>query len=583
MCDQQQFFASADASVFGFTDTGYKVTATASATASATTSHEDAFNLAKEVALSCANSQLQADINIIQQTLSIVENEGLGPTGPQGPQGSQGSTGPTGQQGSTGPTGQQGPQGPTGQQGPQGPTGPTINEQNQSLFEFSNTLDQLNSFQLTKPSASTSPYYYNIQSNVSQGSYSNLTNGSTGPNNLVTTIIVGNSNYYSYKLYLGGSFSTVSDVSVNYVASYQSIGGFTFYSSLDNGLNDFVASLANDSSNNILYAGGFFNGVSGVDFNDGSFNCLAKWDPQSFSWSALGGGVSNPNFFPLVTVIALNSNNLYAGGNFTNAGGVLVNSIAKWDGTNWSALGSGVSLNNGDNPVVYSIAFDTDNNLYIGGLFDNAGGVPVNNVAKWDGQSWSALGSGVILNNGNNPNVSSLAFDSSKNLYVGGEFNNAGGVSVNNIAKWDGNSWSALGSGVNNKIYDNVNVNDLVFDTSNNRLYAGGQFNNAGGISVNNIAQWDGNSWSAMGSGITGGNYASVNALAIYDNNLYIGGRFDNAGGVTVSNIAKVELNFNNYVKNVDGTNLYLTYSGKGSLTNLLYYDETTNLYSQVN
>ena len=36
MCDQQQFIAYATASVFGFTNTGDKVTASASASASAT-------------------------------------------------------------------------------------------------------------------------------------------------------------------------------------------------------------------------------------------------------------------------------------------------------------------------------------------------------------------------------------------------------------------------------------------------------------------------------------------------------------------------------------------------------------------
>ncbi len=34
-------------------------------------------------------------------------------------------------------------------------------------------------------------------------------------------------------------------------------------------------------------------------------------------------------------------------------------------------------------------------------------------------------------------------------LYAGGEFTAAGGVSANRIAKWDGESWSALGTGMN--------------------------------------------------------------------------------------------------------------------------------------
>jgi hypothetical protein len=37
-------------------------------------------------------------------------------------------------------------------------------------------------------------------------------------------------------------------------------------------------------------------------------------------------------------------------------------------------------------------------------------------------------------------------------LYAGGEFTTAGGSSTNNIAKWDGASWSALGSGMNHVV-----------------------------------------------------------------------------------------------------------------------------------
>jgi hypothetical protein len=62
------------------------------------------------------------------------------------------------------------------------------------------------------------------------------------------------------------------------------------------------------------------------------------------------------------------SGNLYAGGFFWNAGGVPVNHIAKWDGTNWSALGSGVSY------TVYSLAIDTTGYLYLAGMFGTAGG-----------------------------------------------------------------------------------------------------------------------------------------------------------------------------------------------------------------
>ena len=42
----------------------------------------------------------------------------------------------------------------------------------------------------------------------------------------------------------------------------------------------------------------------------------------------------------------------------------------------------------------------------------------------------------------NNP-VEALALDNLGNLYAGGRFTSAGGVSANCIAKWDGSNWFA--------------------------------------------------------------------------------------------------------------------------------------------
>ena len=93
-----------------------------------------------------------------------------------------------------------------------------------------------------------------------------------------------------------------------------------------------------------------------------------------------------------VYALAVSGTNLYAGGYFTTAGGVPANNIAKWDGSAWSALGSGM----GGIRVyaVYALAV-SGTNLYAGGNFTTAGGVPANYIAKWDGSAWSALGSGM--------------------------------------------------------------------------------------------------------------------------------------------------------------------------------------------
>jgi hypothetical protein len=117
---------------------------------------------------------------------------------------------------------------------------------------------------------------------------------------------------------------------------------------------------------------------------------------------------------------------------------------------------------------VYALAVDGSGNVYAGGYFTTAGVRAASYIAKWNGISWSALGSGL------NSSVSALAVDGSGNVYAGGGFTTAGVSTANRIAKWNGSSWSALGSGMNNW------VNALAVDGSGN-VYAGGVFTTAGG------------------------------------------------------------------------------------------------------
>jgi hypothetical protein len=208
-----------------------------------------------------------------------------------------------------------------------------------------------------------------------------------------------------------------SDVAANYYELWwwQPMGG---------GMNDAVNDLANGS----LYAGGTFTSPS---------NYLAKWDGAS--WSSLGtetGGI-NPNVFSLYYF----DNFLCAGGGFTEAGGVTVNYVAKWDVINltWEAFGSGTD------GWVRAFAHD-DTYLYIVGTFSNASGVPdTAQIARWHmtNLTWEAMGSGT----GSNTICLLRAGD---HLYAGGEFTQVSGVpGTSNIARWhitDG-TWEALGSG----------------------------------------------------------------------------------------------------------------------------------------
>jgi hypothetical protein len=127
-----------------------------------------------------------------------------------------------------------------------------------------------------------------------------------------------------------------------------------------------------------------------------------------------------------------------------------------------------------------------------------------------------------------------LAIDHNNNVYVGGDFVDAGSgpTTVNYIAKWDGSSWSALDSGTN------ASVRAIVIDDSG-ILYAGGGFTTASGTTVNKVAAWTGSGWYALGeTGVGGGTHGY--ALALHEGLLWLGGDFTSAGGLDLGDLVAI-------------------------------------------
>ncbi len=373
-------------------------------------------------------------------------------------------------------------------------------------------------------------------------------------------------------VYVGGNFLLAGGIIANGFAAWDG----TNWSSIGNpgrmnGVSITVRAAAGNGTN--LYAGGQFTAAGQTNAN-----YLARFDGKN--WYSLGTGVSGsstPNgTAPTINAIAINGNNVYVGGSFTSAGGVGVQNIARWDGTNWYAMGNpgglvysvtirsnvvyvagsaqGLSgyadpffsywdgtnwqgaLNfNGTNTFFLTylndgvpgmdVAAFQGSNVYVGGHFSIAWHDPTftietncNNILHFDGTYATVMGTGF------NSNVVAMAVVGT-NLYVGGPFTNAGGITANRIARWDGNTWSDVGGGVTG---NGLMLSLLAVGTN---LYAGGTFTNLGGVPVNHIAKWDGNVWSALGNGVIyAGTSGLVSALAGSGSDLYAGGTFVMAG-----------------------------------------------------
>lgn len=280
------------------------------------------------------------------------------------------------------------------------------------------------------------------------------------------------------------------------------------WSALGSGVNGAVNAVAKAPDGSV-YVAGAFTTASGTTVNG-----IAKWNPVTNTWSALGTGLSGGLATGYALAVAPNGD-IYLGGSFTAAGGTAAANIAKWNGSAWSALGSGT------NNAVGALAFGPDGSLYLGGSFTAAGGIAnTRAIAKWNGAAYSALGTGAATTV-----VQALLVAPDGSLYAGGSFTGMGGVAnTANIARWNGSAWLSVGDGMDNAV-------GALAATPNGIVYAGGTFLTAGGVAANQIAKWNGQVWQPLDVGTNG----VVYSLAVAnDGTLWVGGTFTTAGGITL-------------------------------------------------
>jgi len=206
-------------------------------------------------------------------------------------------------------------------------------------------------------------------------------------------------------------------------------------------------------------------------------------------------------------------------------------SVAFASDANWSDQFAPPPGGQGILPGTYTRVFtqmEFQGDLIVGGEFAQVGNLPSRGIARWDGNSWHPLGSGL---NGNGYALAVYDGD----LVVGGYFTEAGGEPASHIARWDGNSWYPLGAGIGTPSHGAV-VTLAVYDGD---LIAGGVFAEAGGAPARLLARWDGTGWSELGGGLSGDNAERVTALLAYEDDLIVGGHFDEAGGQPITGIAR--------------------------------------------
>ena len=289
------------------------------------------------------------------------------------------------------------------------------------------------------------------------------------------------------------------------------VTGVGFWQEIDtNVINGPVLSIEN-SMDGTIYFGGSFNQVGSLEANN-----IVKWIPE-IGWEALGTGVNGA-----VNALKLDVNgNLYVGGSFNEVNGISANNIAVWDGINWSNLGSGV-----EGPIL-ALEINASGDLFAGGIFESVSGTEARNIGSWDGNQWSALIDLGTSQNGTNNEIRALHFDNSGILYVGGNFDEAGGKTANRIATWNNSQWGTLGEGTSGFVQ--------AITSNESDIFLGGNFAVAGNQTVNRITRWDKGSLSF--NLIENGLNNNVNALSHDGTFLYAAGSFDVALGISQNSV----------------------------------------------
>jgi hypothetical protein len=328
-----------------------------------------------------------------------------------------------------------------------------------------------------------------------------------------------------------------STLSVNYIAQRAACG---VWGNMNSGTNGTVRSIISSSGND-LYIGGSFTTVNNTST---VASRVGQWSDSGQTWGRVGNGMND-------NVVGLTQGRdgyLYAAGVFSTASNVAASNVARWSGTAWAAMASGIGGPGGAAANLKALTTDNNGDIVIvgaiGALGGGGGAVTACGIGKWvvSSSSWAAVASG-LRERTNTGNATGQDIDIAANgdYWVVGAFD-AAGITTNtacSVAVYSqaASAWTTIagsgtpngmrtvafdaggtafmgvfGAAASNYLYTSNGVNltiaastptgagngilEVQPDTTRNLMYVAGTFTSLGGVSVKNFARF-------VGGGIT--------------------------------------------------------------------------------
>lgn len=239
------------------------------------------------------------------------------------------------------------------------------------------------------------------------------------------------------------------------------------------------------------------------------------------SWSSVGEiyGIGGS----VIRCSEVYNGELYVGGSFDAIDGVVAKNIAKWNGTNWTAV-------NGCSSIEVNSYQPAGMEVYNGELYVTFRNAIAHYPQKWNGYSWSNVDSSFYTNTIFGGGVQ---YPYKNNMIV---FN---GLLINRNKSFNGTVATDLVQVPQNDTFCDLSHSHCIL---NNKLYCSGRFYDPNNVSslYYGISKWDNNEWYNI-AGQTIGNNTFLYDMVTFNNEMYVSGVFTSLGGQVINNLAKYD------------------------------------------